>query len=489
MLDTARHFFNVTQVKKVLFLMSMHKFNVLHLHLSDDQGWRIEVQSRPELAKVGGTRGRPLNKPAGEKEGEKIFNGTVYKEPHFFSRHDIHEIIGFAALWGIEVVPEIDLPAHTAALIASAKSVGKNVGVIELHEGCAEQLAGLGSVEAKSPGLSQTILRNFFTEPGQSKPSAFMVGAGELLGGARALKGSTDAALSARNAKLGLEEFAKLGKHDPGNYTGAPNCMAGTHGIVVPTKDAVQYVLGAVAEVADLFPSKYFHMGGDEAEQFRDQAYSSDVARELMKSLGLQTPAALQGHMVNQVHKILQARGKTVIAYDETHVGLEGYTPPKDMVMMWWRDFSPEASWSRVQASGRTVILAPISNMYLDLYQVEPHAASRHRVQEGTVGLHDTYKVMKMFDSARILGAHTLLWSEHLKTQKILEYQMFPRAAAAAEVAWSQITSFNFTHFLHRWEAHKKRLHFMNVEYYPGNYTNIRPYRGVGAPWCPTCPQ
>merc|ERR1719384_185647 len=115
-----------------------------------------------------------------------------------------------------------------------------------------------------------------------------------------------------------------------------------------------------------------------------------------MNALKVNTPAALQGHTVDEVHRFLQAHKKVAIAWDETHFSLEEYTPPEDLVVMWWRDWSPEASWDIVKDSPRKLILAPASKTYLDIYQMEPHSASQHRAQEGTVTLADAYGVAQL---------------------------------------------------------------------------------------------
>jgi hexosaminidase len=101
MLDVARHFFTVHEVKQYIDAIALYKINVLHLHLSDDQGWRIEIASRPRLAAVGG------NSQVGGGPGG------------FYTQREYAEIVRHAADRHITVVPEIDLPGHTnAALLA-----------------------------------------------------------------------------------------------------------------------------------------------------------------------------------------------------------------------------------------------------------------------------------------------------------------------------------------------------------------------------------
>ncbi|MDY6947416.1 MAG: family 20 glycosylhydrolase, partial [Pseudomonadota bacterium] len=109
MLDPARHFFAVADVKMMLDQMGQHKLNVLHLHLTDDQGWRIEIQRYPELTKIGAWRTPPSN---GRAEEASSYGG-------FYTQQDIREIVRYAAARHITIVPEIDLPGHAQAVVAA----------------------------------------------------------------------------------------------------------------------------------------------------------------------------------------------------------------------------------------------------------------------------------------------------------------------------------------------------------------------------------
>lgn len=109
MLDSARHFFTVSDVKMMLDQMGQHKLNVLHLHLTDDQGWRIEIQRYPELTKIGAWRRPPSNGSAGEAN---VYGG-------FYTQDDIREIVRYAAARHITIVPEIDFPGHAQAVVAA----------------------------------------------------------------------------------------------------------------------------------------------------------------------------------------------------------------------------------------------------------------------------------------------------------------------------------------------------------------------------------
>lgn len=109
MLDSARHFFPVADVKMMLDQMGQHKLNVLHLHLTDDQGWRIEIQRYPELTKVGAWRTPPSNGGASESS---VYGG-------FYTQENIREIVRYAAARQITIVPEIDFPGHAQAVVAA----------------------------------------------------------------------------------------------------------------------------------------------------------------------------------------------------------------------------------------------------------------------------------------------------------------------------------------------------------------------------------
>ncbi|MET0497792.1 MAG: family 20 glycosylhydrolase [Steroidobacteraceae bacterium] len=110
MLDSARHFFPVADVKMMLDQMGQHKLNVFHLHLTDDQGWRIEIKRYPELTRIGAWRTPPSNGGPGSDTG--LYGG-------FYSQEDIREIVAYATARHITVVPEIDMPGHAQAVVAA----------------------------------------------------------------------------------------------------------------------------------------------------------------------------------------------------------------------------------------------------------------------------------------------------------------------------------------------------------------------------------
>ena len=124
MLDVARHFFTVEEVKRTLDLMAMHKLNVFHWHLTDDQGWRIEIRKYPELTRVGAVRKRTLvgRDPGGEYDETCRYDETPYGG--FYTQEEIREVVDYAARRFITVIPEIEFPGHAVAALASYPWLG-----------------------------------------------------------------------------------------------------------------------------------------------------------------------------------------------------------------------------------------------------------------------------------------------------------------------------------------------------------------------------
>ena len=119
MLDVARHFFSVEDVKTVLDIMALHKLNYLHWHLTDDQGWRLEINAYPQLTKVGSMRRRTIigKDPNGEYDENTPFDETPYGG--YYTQDQVREIVEYAAQRHITVVPEIEFPGHAVAALAS----------------------------------------------------------------------------------------------------------------------------------------------------------------------------------------------------------------------------------------------------------------------------------------------------------------------------------------------------------------------------------
>lgn len=130
MLDVARHFFTVDQVKKCLDLMEIHKLNTFHWHLTDDQGWRIEIKKYPRLTQIGSVRKETL---IGHYRDNKGYDGTPYGEGMWYTQDQIREVVAYAASKGITVIPEIDLPGHMVGALSAYPELGCTGGPYEVR--------------------------------------------------------------------------------------------------------------------------------------------------------------------------------------------------------------------------------------------------------------------------------------------------------------------------------------------------------------------
>lgn len=126
-LDAARHFWDVDQVKRYLDIMAIHKMNVFHWHLSDDQGWRVEIRKYPRLTEVGSKR---RHTAIGRGWSDIEYDGVPYGG--YYTQEQIREVVSYAASKGISVIPEIDLPGHMLAAIASYPELGCTGGPYEV---------------------------------------------------------------------------------------------------------------------------------------------------------------------------------------------------------------------------------------------------------------------------------------------------------------------------------------------------------------------
>lgn len=116
MLDVARHFFSKTEVKRILDIMATYKMNRFHWHLTDDQGWRIDIPEYPKLAQVGAVRKGSFVNAGGSS---KFFDDTEYGRGMYYTLDDLREIVAYAKSLNIEIIPEIDLPGHMVAAVAA----------------------------------------------------------------------------------------------------------------------------------------------------------------------------------------------------------------------------------------------------------------------------------------------------------------------------------------------------------------------------------
>ncbi|MEV6165999.1 beta-N-acetylhexosaminidase [Streptomyces sp. NPDC052052] len=377
MLDVARHFLPKDDVLRYLDLLAAHKLNVFHFHLTDDQGWRIEIERYPRLTEVGSWRTRTKH---GHRASE-LWDET----PHggYYTQDDIREIVAYAAARHIRVVPEIDIPGHSQAAIAAYPELG-NTDVVDT------------------------------------------------------------AALSVWDT-WGIN----------------PNVLA-------PTDNTLRFFEGVLEEVLALFPvatSPFIHIGGDEAR--KDQWRQSPAAQARITASGLADEDALQSWIIRHFDAWLSARGRRLIGWDEI---LEGGLAEGAAVSS-WRGY--EGGVAAAEA-GHDVVMCPSQQVYLDYRQDggpdEPMPIGYVRTLEDVYRFEPVPPGLTEEAARHILGTQANVWTEVIQNRARLDYQVFPRLAAFAEVAWSPLPASaerDFADFERRMATHYARLDALGVDYRP----------------------
>lgn len=353
MLDSARHYQSPEFILQLIDWMALHKLNVLHWHLTDDQAWRLEIKRYPRLTSVSAWR-----TPAGAAAAADIDPATGRPRLYggFYSQDTVRRIVAHAMERNVTIVPEIDMPGHaTAAIVAYP------------------QLASIVPAPA-------AVTSNW------------------------------------------------------GVYSNLYNVDESTF----------EFLGNVLAEVVQLFPGKYVHVGGDEA--LKDQWKASPHVQARMHQLGVPNEEALQSYFVGRMSKILATHHRRLIGWDEI---LQGGIAP-DATVMSWRGIDGALA---AAAAGHDAVLSPAPTLYLDNRQ----SAADTQPGRGTViTLEDVYKFDPMPASLsrdeqhHILGVQANVWTEHIRTEQRVEYMTFPRAAAVAEVGWSAAGSLDWNGFLAR---------------------------------------
>jgi hexosaminidase len=376
MLDVSRHFFTKEEVKRYIDEMVKYKYNVFHWHLSDDQGWRIEIKSLPQLTEKGSARVERVGRWgtfAPPQPGEPTPYGG------FYTQEDIKEVIRYAAERYVTILPEIDVPGHSLSMIVAF------------------------------PNLSCTQQQQ-------------MVGPGD------SLRKKNDNVLCIGN-------------------------------------DSIFTVLDKVfTEVAELFPNKYIHIGGDEA--YKGFWEKCPKCRQRMSAEHLKDVHELQSYFVKRMEKMLISKNKKLIGWDEI---LEGGLAPEATVMS-WRGMQGGITAARMN---HHVVMTPWDFCYLDLYQGE---TSAEPPTYGMCRLSDSYNydpVPDSIDEKFILGGQGNLWTESVNTLRHAQYMTWPRALALSEVYWSPRSKRNWDDSIVRLEAQFPRLDAAGVKYARSAYNAI----------------
>ena len=335
MLDSSRHFQAPAFIRSMIDWMAWHKLNVLHWHLTDDQGWRLEIRKYPKLTSVGAWRIPAASPGSGP---QKPYGG-------FYTQQQVREIVAFAATRHVQIVPEIDMPGHAQAALAAYPELG----AIDSH-----------------PALPVS-------------------------------------------AKWGIHSH--LFNLEPGTF---------------------EFLQNVLDEVTQLFPSRFIHIGGDEA--VKDEWNASAAVQARARQLGISDANALQTYFTQKISSYLTGKGRRAVGWDE--ILQPGLAP--DAVVMSWHG----ASVAHAAAiAGNDAVLAPDPQLYLD-HRQSP-LATEPPGRMSIISLKDVYDfephdaTLPDAQQAHILGLQADLWTEHMQTERRVDWMALPRAAALAEVGWS----------------------------------------------------
>jgi hexosaminidase len=365
-LDVGRHFFPVPFIKRYIDLLATYKMNTFHWHLTEDQGWRIEIRQYPRLTEIGSCRAETIL----EKNVDPyVGDGIPYCG--FYTQEEIREVVAHAASRYVTVIPEIEMPGHSVAALAAYPELACTEGPFEV-------------------------------------PTAWGV------------------------------------KED----------------IYCPSEATFAFLEDVLTEVMELFPSRYIHIGGDEAPKRRWE--ESELAQEVIRREGLADEHELQSYFIRRIEEFLLAHGRRLIGWDEI---LEGGLAPEATVMSWrGMDGGIEAA-----RQGHDVIMTPTSHAYFDYYQDDP--AYEPLAIGGLTPLEKVYAFepipaeLTLEEAPHVLGAQGNLWTEYIKTTDYVEYMALPRMLALAEVVWSPKELRDWAGFAARLPAQLRRLDALDVSY------------------------
>lgn len=214
-----------------------------------------------------------------------------------------------------------------------------------------------------------------------------------------------------------------------------------------------------LSEVIELFPSGYIHIGGDEAG--KEAWKKCPKCQALMRKNGMKSVDELQSYMIHRAEDFLMSKGRKLIGWDEI---LEGGLAPEATVMSW----RGEEGGIKAARMGHDVVMTPGGYMYLDFYQADP------KTQPYAIGGYTPIKRVYSYnpvpadsltaeESKHILGVQANTWTEYIQDVEHLEYMMFPRALAVAEVGWTPQEERSWEDFKPRMNAHIPVLRQMGI--------------------------
>ena len=358
-LDVSRHFFPESEIIKLLDAMSYYKLNVLHLHLTDAGGWRVQIDKYPKLTTDASYRTESdWLKWWRDHDRKYLPEGTPGAYGGYYTKEDIRKMVAYAESKHITIIPEIEFPGHSEEVLAVY------------------------------PELSCS------GEP--YKNGEFCVG----------------------------------------------------------NEASIQFMEDVLGEIIELFPSKYIHVGGDEAG--KGAWKTCPKCQALMQAKGMKSVDELQSYMIRRAEDFLLSKGRKLIGWDEI---LEGGLAPEATVMS-WRGESGGIKSARMK---HDVIMTPGNFLYFDFYQADP------KTQPYAIGGYTPIKKVYSYNPVpvdslsveernHIIGLQANTWTEYIPTSEHLEYMIFPRALAVSEIGWTPQTERKWNDFKTRMNAQLVQL-------------------------------
>lgn len=397
-LDVGRHFYPVSFIKKYIDFLAAYKMNRFHWHLTEDQGWRIEIKKYPELiTKAGYRNGTLIGRYPGTANTNLRYGG-------FYTQEEVKDVVAYATERAVTIVPEIEMPGHASAAIAAYPWL---------------------SCFPEKPTKISTIA---------SERSKLLQSQGEI--------------------KMLQETWGVF------------------EDIFCAGKDSTFIFLQNVLdEVLRLFPSKYIHIGGDEAPKNHWKNCPACQAR--IKKEGLKNEHELQKYFITRIEKYVNTKGRTIVGWDEI---LEGGLAPNAVVMSW----RGEAGGIEAAKQDHDVIMTPGNPVYFDHYQAdpatEPIGIGGFNTLKRVYEYEPVPKELNEGQAKHVMGAQANLWTEYISTTQHAEYMVLPRLLALSEVVWSTKEAKDWVGFNQRLQAHFKAFEQKDWNYSLGNFrVDIKP--------------
>ncbi|WP_297632062.1 family 20 glycosylhydrolase [uncultured Clostridium sp.] len=333
MIDVARHFFSVEEIKRQIDIASSYKINKLHLHLSDDRGFRLQIKKWPKLASIGGQ-----TEVGGGKGG-------------YYTQEQFRDIVLYAKERYVEIIPEFDMPGHTNAMLASYEFLNPN---------------------------------------GRRKES----------------------------------------------YTGT---KVGFSSLMCRSEATYTIIEDIIKEVAEISPSKYIHIGGDEANATSKEDYS---------------------YFIDRVSKIVLKYGKIPIGWDPVDTVTQLKTP---IILQNWKDSNEDA-----KKKGMKMIISRANKAYLDMKYDRETPYGTEWAGYNSIENAYNWDPTDFGPKTLLLGLEAPLWTETITNFEELDYMIYPRLLGYAEIGWTPKEMRSFGEYKKRLEIHKRRLDLKGVNYYKG---------------------